>query len=124
MFDATFRILFIIASLLLCLFFKKFMFFHWSVSKWNIESSAKYPTINYTGFRCNNMAIFRLAKRFVLKIKQCKNLSAICPFDILLITLRIRTLLETNYKKQNLAKICFLVNIFLNIWLQLVGDLK
>ena len=29
-----------------------------SGSKWNIESLAKYPTIKYTGFGCNNMAKF------------------------------------------------------------------
>ena len=33
----------------------------WSVShsfEWNVEPLAKYPTINYTCFGCNNMAFF------------------------------------------------------------------
>ena len=50
---------------------------YWSVNKWNIESLAKYPTINYAAFGCNNMStIFNyqiLADRFVLNLKKWKN---------------------------------------------------
>ena len=46
---------------------------YWSVNKWNIELLAKYPTINCTGFGCNNMVEFfdyqMLGNRFVLKLK-------------------------------------------------------
>ena len=46
-------------------------------SNWNIESLAKYPTINYTAFGWNNMTIFLnyqiLVNRFVLNLKMWKN---------------------------------------------------
>ena len=52
-----------------------------SGSKWNID-----------GFNCNITAIFFdnqiLANRFVLKVKLCKNSSAIFPIDFLLIVMR------------------------------------
>ena len=63
-----------------------------SGSKWNIESLAKYPTINYTGFGCNDMIkLFDyqlLVNTFVSKFELCKNSSAIFPFDILLMVMR------------------------------------
>ena len=35
---------------------------YWSVSNWNIESFANYPTINFSGFGCSNIAIFLITK--------------------------------------------------------------
>ena len=58
----------------------------------NTESLIKYPTINYTGFSCNNMANYFdyqiLANIFILKLKLCKNSSATFPIDILLMVMK------------------------------------
>ena len=53
-----------------------------------------YPIINYNGFGCNNMVklfnyqILASRSRFVLKLKWCKNLSAIFPIDVLLMVMK------------------------------------
>ena len=53
-------------------------------SRRNIETLAKYPTINYTVFGCNNMYKFFyyqiLADRFVLNLKRWKNSRCHFPY--------------------------------------------
>ena len=63
---------------------------HQSVSnsfKWDIESLAKYPTINFTGIGGNNMDKFIdyqiLASTLILKLKKNENINTIFPTDIL-----------------------------------------
>ena len=63
-----------------------------SVNKWKqveIESLSKYPTINFTAFRWNNVTKFLnyqiLAGRFVLNLRKWKNARCHFPVDILLL---------------------------------------
>ena len=67
----------------------------WSVSnpfKWNIQSLAKYPKINYTGISSNNMAKFILyqilANILILKLKYNENISVILAIDILFMVMQ------------------------------------